>query len=116
MDVLRWKDVLSSEQLLSCSGFWHDESGSSVCHSSSSYIWSEKCLHPHHVSGRVPQYFCVYTLVYVCVSYFKLREIPPLFRMQKLPRLLVATAEGHLFIYNLNPLDGGECTLAHEYK
>lgn len=36
--------------------------------------------------------------------------------MQKLPRLLVATADGHLFIYNVDPLDGGECTLAHEHK
>lgn len=37
-------------------------------------------------------------------------------RMQKLPRLLVATADGHLFIYNVDPLDGGECTLAHKHK
>uniref|UniRef100_A0A665TYM4 WD repeat domain phosphoinositide-interacting protein 1-like n=1 Tax=Echeneis naucrates TaxID=173247 RepID=A0A665TYM4_ECHNA len=31
--------------------------------------------------------------------------------IQKLPRLLVATANGHLFIYNVDAQDGGECML-----
>lgn len=32
-------------------------------------------------------------------------------RIQKLPRLLVASSDGHLYIYNLDPQDGGECVL-----
>ncbi|XP_013066598.1 WD repeat domain phosphoinositide-interacting protein 2-like isoform X2 [Biomphalaria glabrata] len=31
--------------------------------------------------------------------------------LQKIPRLLVATHEGHLYIYNIDPNEGGECTL-----
>lgn len=38
------------------------------------------------------------------------------FRIQKLPRLLVATDDGQLFIYNVDPLDGGECMLAHKHR
>lgn len=38
------------------------------------------------------------------------------FRIQKLPRLMVATADGQLFIYNMDPMDGGECTLAHKHR
>nr|XP_046271510.1 WD repeat domain phosphoinositide-interacting protein 1 isoform X2 [Scatophagus argus] len=36
--------------------------------------------------------------------------------IQKLPRLLVATADGQLFIYNVDPLEGGECMLAHKHR
>ncbi|XP_029364758.1 WD repeat domain phosphoinositide-interacting protein 1 isoform X3 [Echeneis naucrates] len=36
--------------------------------------------------------------------------------IQKLPRLLVATANGHLFIYNVDAQDGGECMLAHKHR
>uniref|UniRef100_A0A672Q8T8 WD repeat domain phosphoinositide-interacting protein 1-like n=1 Tax=Sinocyclocheilus grahami TaxID=75366 RepID=A0A672Q8T8_SINGR len=34
--------------------------------------------------------------------------------IQKLPRLLVASSDGQLFIYNIDPQDGGECTLGTE--
>uniref|UniRef100_A0A4W6D431 WD repeat domain, phosphoinositide interacting 1 n=1 Tax=Lates calcarifer TaxID=8187 RepID=A0A4W6D431_LATCA len=44
------------------------------------------------------------------------RNVCTLAMIQKLPRLLVATASGHLFIYNVDPLDGGECTLAHKHR
>ncbi|KAF7697801.1 WD repeat domain phosphoinositide-interacting protein 1 isoform X1 [Silurus meridionalis] len=36
--------------------------------------------------------------------------------IQKLPRLLVASSEGQLFIYNIDPQDGGECTLVHTHR
>ncbi|KAM9456964.1 WD repeat domain phosphoinositide-interacting protein 1 isoform 2-T2 [Clarias gariepinus] len=36
--------------------------------------------------------------------------------IQKLPRLLVASSEGQLFIYNIDPQDGGECTLVHNHR
>lgn len=38
------------------------------------------------------------------------------YRIQKLPRLLVATAEGQVFIYNVDPLDGGECMLIYKHR
>ncbi|XP_049416212.1 WD repeat domain phosphoinositide-interacting protein 1 isoform X3 [Epinephelus fuscoguttatus] len=44
------------------------------------------------------------------------RNICTLAIIQKLPRLLVATADGQLFIYNVDPLDGGECMLAHKHR
>lgn len=81
MDVLRWEDVLSSQQLLSCTGFWHDESGSGVRHSSSSHIWSEKCLHPDYVRWRVAQQI-VCTYAYLS-RLFNLRQIPSLFQDAK---------------------------------
>lgn len=36
--------------------------------------------------------------------------------IQKLLRLLVATADGQVFIYDVDPQDGGECTLAHKHR
>ncbi|XP_073350219.1 WD repeat domain phosphoinositide-interacting protein 1 isoform X1 [Pagrus major] len=44
------------------------------------------------------------------------RNVCTLAMIQKLPRLLVATADGQLFIYNIDPLDGGECMLAHKHR
>ncbi|KAJ8787011.1 hypothetical protein J1605_023266 [Eschrichtius robustus] len=39
------------------------------------------------------------------------RNICTLSTIQKLPRLLVASSSGHLYIYNLDPQDGGDCVL-----
>uniref|UniRef100_A0A8D1JK22 WD repeat domain phosphoinositide-interacting protein 1 n=1 Tax=Sus scrofa TaxID=9823 RepID=A0A8D1JK22_PIG len=39
------------------------------------------------------------------------RNICTLSTIQKLPRLLVASSDGHLYIYNLDPQDGGDCVL-----
>ncbi|ERE69080.1 WD repeat domain phosphoinositide-interacting protein 1 [Cricetulus griseus] len=39
------------------------------------------------------------------------KNICTLSTIQKLPRLLVASSDGHLYIYNLDPQDGGECVL-----
>ncbi|XP_045442233.1 WD repeat domain phosphoinositide-interacting protein 1 isoform X6 [Pipistrellus kuhlii] len=36
--------------------------------------------------------------------------------IQKLPRLLVASSDGHLYIYNLDPQDGGECVLIKTHR
>ncbi|XP_029692461.1 WD repeat domain phosphoinositide-interacting protein 1 isoform X2 [Takifugu rubripes] len=44
------------------------------------------------------------------------RNICALAMIQKLPRLLVATAEGQFFIYNVDPLDGGECMLVYKHR
>ncbi|GFO10392.1 WD repeat domain phosphoinositide-interacting protein 2, partial [Plakobranchus ocellatus] len=40
-----------------------------------------------------------------------LRSVCTIAPLQKIPRLLVATHEGHLYIYNIDPNEGGECTL-----
>ena len=37
-------------------------------------------------------------------------------RIQKLPRLLVASSSGHLYIYNLDPQDGGDCVLIKTHR
>lgn len=37
-------------------------------------------------------------------------------RIQKLPRLLVTSSDGHLYIYNLDPQDGGECVLIKTHR
>lgn len=39
-----------------------------------------------------------------------------LFRIQKLPRLLVASSDGNLYIYNVDPQDGGECVLVQKHR
>ncbi|XP_037260761.1 WD repeat domain phosphoinositide-interacting protein 1 isoform X1 [Falco rusticolus] len=44
------------------------------------------------------------------------RNICALSTIQKLPRLLVTTSDGHLFIYNLDPQDGGECVLIKKHS
>ncbi|XP_032312900.1 WD repeat domain phosphoinositide-interacting protein 1 isoform X1 [Camelus ferus] len=45
------------------------------------------------------------------LSFSGQRNICTLSTIQKLPRLLVASSDGHLYIYNLDPQDGGECVL-----
>ena len=37
-------------------------------------------------------------------------------RIQKVPRLLVASQDGYLYIYNLDPNDGGECMLLRQHR
>ncbi|KAJ8284098.1 hypothetical protein COCON_G00029480 [Conger conger] len=36
--------------------------------------------------------------------------------IQKIPRLLVAAADGYLYMYNLDPQEGGECRLMRQHK
>ncbi|XP_025762582.1 WD repeat domain phosphoinositide-interacting protein 2 isoform X2 [Oreochromis niloticus] len=36
--------------------------------------------------------------------------------IQKIPRLLVAAADGYLYMYNLDPQEGGECTLMKQHR
>lgn len=38
------------------------------------------------------------------------------YRIQKLPRLLVASSDGFLYIYNVDPQDGGECVLVQKHR
>uniref|UniRef100_A0A674D7C2 WD repeat domain, phosphoinositide interacting 2 n=1 Tax=Salmo trutta TaxID=8032 RepID=A0A674D7C2_SALTR len=36
--------------------------------------------------------------------------------IQKIPRLLVAAADGYLYLYNLDPQEGGECSLMKQHR
>ncbi|XP_028935509.1 WD repeat domain phosphoinositide-interacting protein 1 isoform X2 [Ornithorhynchus anatinus] len=44
------------------------------------------------------------------------RTVCTLSTIQKLPRLLVSSSDGHLYIYNVDPQDGGECILIQTHS
>ncbi|POI31268.1 hypothetical protein CIB84_004981, partial [Bambusicola thoracicus] len=48
------------------------------------------------------------------VHIFKLETVKE--KIQKIPRLLVGAADGYLYMYNLDPQEGGECTLMKQHK
>lgn len=56
--------------------------------------------------------FIIRRALNVWESLFLLFEI----RIQKIPRLLVAAADGYLYLYNLDPQEGGECTLMKQHR
>uniref|UniRef100_A0A8D0A3U5 WD repeat domain, phosphoinositide interacting 1 n=1 Tax=Sander lucioperca TaxID=283035 RepID=A0A8D0A3U5_SANLU len=68
---------------------------------------------PAQVSGMMSQDRAFATVHLVTSGQ---RNVCTLAMIQKLPRVLVATADGQLFIYNVDPLDGGECMLAHKHR
>ncbi|EEC06124.1 WD-repeat protein, putative, partial [Ixodes scapularis] len=43
------------------------------------------------------------------------RTVCALITVQKIPRVLVATTDGFLYVYNLDPAEGGDCTLARQH-
>uniref|UniRef100_A0A8C4ZHF4 WD repeat domain, phosphoinositide interacting 1 n=1 Tax=Gadus morhua TaxID=8049 RepID=A0A8C4ZHF4_GADMO len=45
-----------------------------------------------------------------------LKNVCAMATVQKLPRLLVASSDGHLYIYNVDPQDGGECVLVQNVE
>ncbi|XP_050392017.1 WD repeat domain phosphoinositide-interacting protein 2 [Patella vulgata] len=45
-----------------------------------------------------------------------LRNVCALSLIQKIPRLLVASQDGYLYIYNIDPNEGGECTLIRQHR
>ncbi|XP_037113561.1 WD repeat domain phosphoinositide-interacting protein 1 isoform X2 [Syngnathus acus] len=67
---------------------------------------------PAQVSGMMSQDRAFATVHLVTSG----QNICALATIQKHPRLLVATADGQLFIYNVNPQDGGECMLAYNHR
>ncbi|KAG7258539.1 hypothetical protein CRUP_015082 [Coryphaenoides rupestris] len=52
----------------------------------------------------------------VRLDMFGLKNVCALATIQKLPRLLVASSDGYLYIYNVDPLDGGECVLVQKHS
>lgn len=45
-----------------------------------------------------------------------LRNVCAIANIQKVPRLLVASQDGYLYIYNLDPNEGGECMLLRQHS
>ncbi|KAJ7984788.1 hypothetical protein DPEC_G00358410 [Dallia pectoralis] len=45
-----------------------------------------------------------------------LKNVCALATVEKLPRLLVASSDGYLYIYNIDPLDGVECVLVRKHR
>ncbi|XP_048870865.1 WD repeat domain phosphoinositide-interacting protein 1 isoform X1 [Brienomyrus brachyistius] len=52
----------------------------------------------------------------VRLNIFGLKNVCALATIQKLPRLLVASSDGSLYIYNVDPQDGGECVLVKNHR
>ncbi|XP_029620867.1 WD repeat domain phosphoinositide-interacting protein 1 isoform X2 [Salmo trutta] len=52
----------------------------------------------------------------VRLNMFGLKNICALATIQKLPRLLVASSDGHIYIYNIDPQEGGECVLVRKHR
>ncbi|XP_075558198.1 autophagy-related 18a isoform X1 [Dermacentor variabilis] len=44
------------------------------------------------------------------------RTVCCLSTIQKIPRVLVATKDGYLYVYNLDPVEGGDCTLYKQHR
>ncbi|XP_041829532.1 WD repeat domain phosphoinositide-interacting protein 1-like isoform X1 [Melanotaenia boesemani] len=68
---------------------------------------------PAHVSDMMHQDRAFAT---VRLNMFGLKNICALATIQKLPRLLVASSDGYLYIYNVDPQDGGECVLVQKHR
>lgn len=80
-----------------------------------SFIWRElfQSLHNNSAQAVVAKFGVQYIGGKdVCKSLFLLSSI----RIQKIPRLLVAAADGYLYLYNLDPQEGGECTLMKQHR
>lgn len=52
----------------------------------------------------------------VKLPFFGLKNICALTVIQKLLRVVVAAADGYLYVYNLDPEHGGECTLVRQHR
>jgi hypothetical protein len=52
----------------------------------------------------------------IIIELFLTALFPCFFRIQKVLRLLVASADGTLYVYNLDTNEGGDCTLLKQYR
>ncbi|XP_077184486.1 WD repeat domain phosphoinositide-interacting protein 1 isoform X1 [Paroedura picta] len=68
---------------------------------------------PSQVSGMMSQDRAFAT---VRLNFSGQRNICVLSTIQKLPRILVTTSDGYLYLYNLDPQDGGECVLIKTHR
>uniref|UniRef100_A0AAZ3QQI1 WD repeat domain phosphoinositide-interacting protein 1 n=1 Tax=Oncorhynchus tshawytscha TaxID=74940 RepID=A0AAZ3QQI1_ONCTS len=90
----------------------HGPSGEEECPTWGSYVGkmfsAASSYLPAQVSGVMSQERAFATVRLLVAGQ---RNVCTLATIQKLPRLLVASSDGQLFIYNVDPQDGGECVL-----
>ena len=63
----------------------------------------------------VEKHLHVIFLTYI-LGFLVNKDLLFIFRIQKVPRLLVASQDGYLYIYNLDPNEGGECMLLRQHR
>uniref|UniRef100_A0A8C7HJU1 WD repeat domain, phosphoinositide interacting 1 n=1 Tax=Oncorhynchus kisutch TaxID=8019 RepID=A0A8C7HJU1_ONCKI len=95
----------------------HGPSGEEECPTWGSYVGkmfsAASSYLPAQVSGVMSQERAFATVRLLVAGQ---RNVCTLATIQKLPRLLVASSDGQLFIYNVDPQDGGECVLAQKHR
>ncbi|XP_014661792.1 PREDICTED: WD repeat domain phosphoinositide-interacting protein 2-like isoform X2 [Priapulus caudatus] len=52
----------------------------------------------------------------VRLNFTGVKNICALAVIQKVPRLLIASFDGYLYIYNIDPTEGGECTMLKQHR
>uniref|UniRef100_A0A8K9UIQ8 WD repeat domain, phosphoinositide interacting 1 n=1 Tax=Oncorhynchus mykiss TaxID=8022 RepID=A0A8K9UIQ8_ONCMY len=93
----------------------HGPSGEEECPTWGSYVGKMFSAASSYLPAQVSCLIGLFSLVPSMVSWLALSLCLSV-RIQKLPRLLVASSDGQLFIYNVDPQDGGECVLAQKHR
>ncbi|XP_052262870.1 WD repeat domain phosphoinositide-interacting protein 2-like isoform X1 [Dreissena polymorpha] len=71
----------------------------------------------NYLPGAVSDMFNQWRAFAVCkLPSQGLKNVCAIASIQKIPRLLVASQDGYLYIYNLDPNEGGECTLLRQHS
>lgn len=112
------QNVHSCQHLLAHPGVRHDASGQSLRHGATQHVRPEEHLRPGYVRPRARDTrgdVYLWWEAYLCVGSSRLVYVVCV-RIQKLPRLLVASSDGCLYIYNVDPQDGGECVLVQKHR
>lgn len=108
------QDVHSRQHLLAHAGVGHDAPGQSLRHGATQHIRPEEHLRPGDVRHRTREAGSRWEAC-VCAQSSHIPFVSCV-RIQKLPRLLVASSDGFLYIYNVDPQDGGECVLVQKHR
>lgn len=112
MDGILWQSIdgLHDVSACTCDGDVHSRKG--IRYSQAALFRSQEHLRFGHVSK--PD---LVILIYIWIAMVGVfLTVCLVTRIQKIPRLLVAAADGYLYLYNLDPQEGGECTLMKQHK
>ncbi|GBM72864.1 WD repeat domain phosphoinositide-interacting protein 2 [Araneus ventricosus] len=117
------KDIKPSEEPQSWLGYFGKaivQSASVFTHSSSRYAVPRKviCTCPPSIFGS-KEYSVPLPCEYIITFNFKFllnRSISTPFSIDKIPRVLVVSGEGILYILDLEPVEGGDCTLVKTHN
>eukprot|EP00794_Sanderia_malayensis_P008984 gene8984-9944_t len=74
----------------------------------------KRCAHIYSLSFSTDSLFLTASSNTETVHIFRLEA--PKQKINKLPRVMVASEDGHLYIYNLDPEEGGDCSLIRQHK